>query len=135
MADEKITDLATATSIASGDLLVIVDVSDTTMDPTCTDKQISGSTLFAAIGLLTTVSVQTANYSANALEFVPVNATSGNITVLLPIAPADATGVGVSFVATASSHTCTVQTQGSDVFLVAGGATTTVFSTVGQTQI
>ena len=127
MADEKISQLPVATTVGDGDAFVVVQGES--------NSQLLFDALGAAIGLLTTIEVQTANYSANALEFVPVNATSGNVTVLLPMAPIDGTGVGVTLAATASSHTCTVQTQGSDVFLTAGGSTTTVFSTAGQAQI
>lgn len=50
MADTKITDLAAlAVTPASGDLFVIVDVSDTSMAPTGTDKKLAWSTLLAAM--------------------------------------------------------------------------------------
>jgi microcystin-dependent protein len=43
MADERITDLTEDTSPASGDWLVMVDVDDTTMNPTGTDKKVKPS--------------------------------------------------------------------------------------------
>lgn len=49
MADELITGLAALTTPASGDLLCIVDVSDTTMAATGTDKKITVTYLFGAI--------------------------------------------------------------------------------------
>lgn len=54
MADSKITDLSalTGAGTASGDALVIVDVSDSSMAATGTDKKITASELATAIGTL-----------------------------------------------------------------------------------
>ena len=49
MADTKITDLATGTSVVPGDWLVYVDVSDTTMAATGTDKKLSPAVLVAGL--------------------------------------------------------------------------------------
>lgn len=51
MADAKITDLAalSSTDLADGDLFVVVDVSDTSMAATGTNKKILLSSLLAAI--------------------------------------------------------------------------------------
>lgn len=46
MADTKITDLAALTGVASGDLLGLVDISDTSMAATGTDKKVAISELF-----------------------------------------------------------------------------------------
>lgn len=45
MADSTITDLAEATTLASNDLLVLVDLSDTSMDGSGTDKKCTIATL------------------------------------------------------------------------------------------
>lgn len=45
MADTKISDLTALTTAATGDLLVIVDISDTTMAASGTDKQITAGEL------------------------------------------------------------------------------------------
>lgn len=45
MADTKISDLTALTTAATGDLLVIVDISDTTMAASGTDKQITAGNL------------------------------------------------------------------------------------------
>ena len=45
MADSKISDLTALTTAATGDLLVIVDISDTTMAASGTDKQITAGEL------------------------------------------------------------------------------------------
>jgi hypothetical protein len=54
MADAKITDLTTLTGagMASGDLFVVVDVDDTTMGASGTDKKITGAELLIGLGVL-----------------------------------------------------------------------------------
>jgi hypothetical protein len=49
MADTKVTDLAALTAPAAGDLLPIVDVSDTSMAGSGTDKKITYANLLAAV--------------------------------------------------------------------------------------
>lgn len=57
MADTKITDLTalTGASLATGDDLAVVDISDTTMAASGTDKKITADQL--AVGLATTLGV------------------------------------------------------------------------------
>lgn len=71
-------------------------------------------------------------YTASAAEFVVCNATSASFTVTLPTAPADKSIVGVKMTATASAHTVSVATGGSDVFNVASGATSLTLSLLMQ---
>jgi len=54
MADQKITDLTalTGANLATGDQFVMVDVSDTTMDATGTDKKMSAAELIAGVAVL-----------------------------------------------------------------------------------
>ena len=62
MATKKVTQLATATSAAASDLVMIVDVADTAMSPEGTNKQITTTNFLAgAGGLLTQVSQTVSN--------------------------------------------------------------------------
>lgn len=79
------------------------------------------------------VSVQTANYTAAQNQLVPVNATSGAVTVTLPTAPPDETVACIKKVA--GSNNVTVATGAGDVFNVAGGPTTWTLALVGQSII
>src|SRR6185312_15262606 len=60
MADSKVTALAalTGAGVASGDKLLIIDVSDTSMAPTGTDKNITASELATAIATLASLATQ-----------------------------------------------------------------------------
>jgi hypothetical protein len=60
MATKKVTQLATATSADAADLVMIVDVTDTSMSPEGTNKQITKSNLGIG-GLLTQVSQTVSN--------------------------------------------------------------------------
>ncbi len=139
MAATKVTGLAAASSVVDALLFAVVDTTNTTMAPTGTDLKATASQVLdyigSSIGPLNVDAVKIANYSPAVGEFVPVDATSGNITVLLPTGAAIQDSVGVVLVATTGGHTCTVTTQGSDVFLVASGATTTVLSTAGSVKV
>lgn len=84
---------------------------------------------WATPGGLTPTSVKTANYTAAAGEYVPVNTTSGSVTVTLPAAPADGTQVAVKLVS--GGNSCTVTRGGSDVFNIDSGATTITLAAVG----
>lgn len=76
MADSKISDLTALTTAATGDLLVIVDISDTTMAASGTDKQITAGellisglpgafTTLEASGLSTLTGVNATNVDAS----------------------------------------------------------------------
>lgn len=81
---------------------------------------------------LTPTAVKTANYTAAAGEFVPVDTTSGGVTVTLPNAPADKTRVGVKMVTQGGTNTVTVARGGTDVFNKAGGSTSLTLSLLMQ---
>lgn len=93
---------------------------------------------------LTPTAVQTANYSANAGDYVPVDTTSGSVVVTLPTTPANGTQVGVAHVTqgvTTSSttagyvttpNTVTVSAGGSDVIGKPGGNTSMYLSVLGH---
>src|SRR5882757_4834063 len=76
--------------------------------------------------------VKTANYTANPNEFVPVDTTSGNVTVTFPTAPADKTQVGAKHVVRGGSNTVTLALGGSDHFDTATGPTTATLGVVSQ---
>jgi len=85
---------------------------------------------------LTPTAVQTANYSANIGDFVPVSASGTTVTVTLPTGSANDKGViAVKLVATASGGAVTLQTSGSDVFNVSGGATSGTLSLLNQAAL
>ena len=80
----------------------------------------------------TLTSVKTGAYGAAAYEFVPVDTTSGAVTVTLPTAPPDGTLNGVKCVVRPGSNNVTVATGGSDVFNKSGGPTTLTLSAVNS---
>lgn len=74
-----------------------------------------------------------ANYTASAGDFVPVDTTSGNITITLPLSAPDNTVIGVRMVTQGGTNTVTVQCQGTDKFNKPGAvAPTYVLSVVNQ---
>lgn len=83
-------------------------------------------------GGLTPTAVKTGAYTLNPGELALGDATSAGINFKLPIAPADGTVCGLKMVATASGHTCALNTQASDVFDVSGGSTSRTLSVLNQ---
>ena len=63
-------------------------------------------------GLYVPVAVQTSAYTANPGDFVPVDTTSGAVTVTLPAEPADGTVVAVKMVKQGSTNTVTIACGG-----------------------
>jgi hypothetical protein len=83
------------------------------------------SNLSAGQWLAPTV-VTTSAYSANPGDFVPVDTSSGNVTITLPNAPADKSKIGIKLINTAANNTVTINTSGSDVFNKVGNGVTSV---------
>jgi hypothetical protein len=81
---------------------------------------------------LTSTSVKTAAYSAASGELVPVDASSGALTITLPLAPADKTRVVVKKIDT-SPNAVTVTAAGSDVLNKTGGTITVAMMLLNQT--
>jgi len=80
----------------------------------------------ASMPRLNPTAVKTANYNANAGEFVPCNAAAGGFAVTLPTAPADKTAIGVGIVylpVTDIGNNVIVSSGGSDVINFAGTTT------------
>jgi hypothetical protein len=73
---------------------------------------------------LTPTAVKTANYSASAGDFVPVDTTSGNVTVTFPTAPADGAVLAVKHLVRGGTNTVSLALGGSDKFNTTTGATT-----------
>jgi hypothetical protein len=69
-----------------------------------------------AAAALVPTAVKTTAYTAVGNDFVPVDTTSGAITITLPTAPTDKTTIGVKLVKQAGTNAVTVQTGGSDTF-------------------
>lgn len=76
--------------------------------------------------------VKTANYAANPNEFVPVDTTSGNVTVTFPTAPANGTQVGVKMVVKGGTNTVTLALGSGDHFNTAAGPTSGTISLLNQ---
>lgn len=80
-------------------------------------------------GGITPTGIKTANYTAAAGEFVPVDTTSGPVTITLPAAPVDGAMVDVKLIA--GTNPVTVTRGGTATFDIAGGPTSLTLSTVG----
>jgi len=81
---------------------------------------------------------QTANYTAVANDFVPVDATRSSVQVRLPASPTDKTLVGVKLLSVASGNHVTVNTSGSDTYEQPGESsspTTWLLCVAGQTVL
>ena len=84
---------------------------------------------------LTPAAVQTGAYSAAAGDLVPVDTTSGPVTVTLPAAPMDRTVIAVKMVIQGGTNAVTVAASGPDVFDKASGATTLTLSLLAQSAL
>lgn len=85
--------------------------------------------------VLVPTAVKTAAYTAAAWDYVPVDTTSGAVTITLPTAPADKVQIGVKHVIQGGTNTVTIAAGGSDVFNKTGGATTTTLTLVDQNKV
>lgn len=81
---------------------------------------------------LIATAVKTGPYTAVAGDYIPVDASSGSVTITLPTAPVDKTKIGVKMIATSGSNTTTISTGGSDVFNKTGGSTSIALSLLNQ---
>jgi hypothetical protein len=84
---------------------------------------------------LTPTAVKTANYTAAAGDFIPVDTTSGAKTITLPTAPADKAQIAVKHVTQGGTNAVTIAAGGSDVFNKAGGSTSLTLSQVNQGMV
>lgn len=81
---------------------------------------------------LVRTSVKTANYTASSGDLVPVDTTSGNVTITLPTAPPSGNRVAVKHVTQGGANKVTVQCGGSDVFNKTGGVTSALLTVLNQ---
>lgn len=90
------------------------------------------SSIATKAGSVVPTTVKTTNYTALAQDFVPVDTTSGAITITLPTAPADKVLLGVKMIGQGSTNTVTIASGGSDVFNTTGGPTTRILTLLNQ---
>lgn len=96
----------------------------------------SGDIAIAGGSSLAPTAVKTSNYTAAVNDLVPVDATSGNIVITLPTAPADKSQIAVKMIAvTAGTYTTTINTGGSDLYNKVGGGTTLSLILLNQAVI
>ena len=88
--------------------------------------------VLAAGGLFTPEANKTSAYTAVPGDYVPVDTTSGAVTITLPTAPVNGTNIAVKMVAQGTSNAVTIAAGGADVFSNAGGATTYTLSGLYQ---
>jgi hypothetical protein len=81
---------------------------------------------------LTPTAVKSSAYTAAVGDFVPVDTTSGAVTITLPTAPADKAQIGIKHVIQGSTNVVTVACGGSDKINKVGGSTTFSLSTLNQ---
>lgn len=114
---------------------VIGAVGDTT---TVNGHPLSGNIVLTATDTgaataLTRTSVKTGNYTAAAGDLIPVDvATTGNVTITLPTAPAANARVLVKLVSAFRGRACTVVTGGSDKLNTATGGTSATLTLANQ---
>jgi hypothetical protein len=84
---------------------------------------------------LAATAVKSSAYTASPGDFVPVDTTSGAVTITLPSAPALGSRAGVKLVTQGGTNTVTVACGGSDVFNKSGGSTTATLTLVNQALV
>ncbi|HLK72257.1 MAG TPA: hypothetical protein VKU77_01275 [Streptosporangiaceae bacterium] len=86
----------------------------------------------SAGGLFSPAAVQASAYTASPGDFVPVDTTSGAVTVTLPTAPADGTSISVRMVKQGGSNAVTVSCGGADVIDLPGGSASVTLAALYQ---
>ena len=76
--------------------------------------------------------IKTSGYTLAAGDFVPVDCTSGNVSLVLPNAPATGTRCAAKLIAVSGSYACTITRGGTDVFNKVGGAVSMTLSLLNQ---
>ncbi|HXH26668.1 MAG TPA: hypothetical protein VNG90_02145 [Candidatus Acidoferrum sp.] len=114
--------LAVTTSPATGYVLTSDVAGNATWQP-------------ASGGAFTPTSVKTSGYTAVPSDLVPVDTTSGPITITLPTAPADKTEVAIKHIIQGGTNAVTIAAGGSDVFNKASGSTSLTLSLLNQAVI
>jgi ribosomal protein S6E (S10) len=91
----------------------------------------SASSIGAAQSLIPT-SVKTSAYTAAPGDFVPVDASSGSVTITLPSAPADKSRIEIKMINTTGSYTVAFNATGSDVLNKTNGNTSGTLTLLNQ---
>lgn len=86
----------------------------------------------AASEVLVPTSIKTTTYTALAGDFVPVDTTSGSVTINLTPAPLNGSRIAVKMVIQGGTNTVTINRGGTDVFNKSGGSTSLTLSLVNQ---
>lgn len=81
---------------------------------------------------LTVAAVQTSNYTATVNQIVPVNTTSGSVTVTFPTSPADGSQLVVRHVVRGGANIVTLQLGGSNTFNTTTGPTSATLPALSQ---
>lgn len=85
--------------------------------------------------LFTPTAVKTSSYTAAVLDFVPVDTTSGAVTITLPTAPVDGALVAIKHILQGSTNAVTIACGGSDVINRTGGVTSDSIPLLGQGKV
>jgi hypothetical protein len=93
-----------------------------------------GTDVAPAVSQLKPTDLKNSGYSANPGDYIPVDTTSGIITITLPNAPADNTVIGIKRVVGATNNV-TYNCSGADVLNVSGGSTSGSISVLNQQAI
>jgi hypothetical protein len=88
---------------------------------------ISGSS-----AVLTPTAVKTSAYTAVVGDLVPVNTTSGAVTITLPTTPVDKAQIAIKHVIQGGTNAVTIACGGSDVINKTGGSTSFTLATLNQ---
>lgn len=113
MADTKITGLSALTALATDDLLTLVDISDTSMAATGTNKKVTLASLLRYMPLYP--NPQSDNYTAVPGDLVIMTTSGVSKTVTLPAAPSTGDRVGVRYKAQTAGDTVTIAPNGKDI--------------------
>jgi hypothetical protein len=95
------------------------------------DAVTARATLGAMSGL-TRTSVKTSTYTAVAGDLVPVDTTSGNVTINLTAAPSDRSVICVKQIIRGGTNTVTINCGGSDTINRTGGVTSLTLTLAGE---
>lgn len=85
--------------------------------------------------LFAPTAVKTGSYTAAVLDLVPVDTTSGPVTITLPTAPVDGALVAIKHIIQGSTNAVTIACGGSDVINKTSGVTSDTLPLLGQGKV
>lgn len=130
MAESKLTDKAALTTPASGDILYIVDVSDTTDDPTGSSKKITGSDLFK-LAPVTSVASKTGAVVLASTDIFRTGTSGDSVDTDLTAIESDVTAIKARLKYTGT--TTDVEVDASNKFQIDSGTSKAVLTVGGTT--